>query len=340
MSETKFILSIDGGGMYGVVALEVCIAIEKKLGKKLIDIFDLFVGNSTGSLILTGALTPTTFGLESGAKIKNAEEILEMYFDIGLNQIFAPDSRNNNTFEVPFGPAIHLSSKLKQKPLKDAFVSVVGSGKKLSRINTRSTPLLAITTYNMSEAKPKLFRSWADEDKDINLEDALMASTSVPTIHPMFKIGGQHFVDGGVFAQDPAAYAIGEAFDLCERELGGFRKDSKLILVSIGTGTKTKRLDADANGDESELWWARKISSVLLDGQDESTVNILTKLSNNSAGRIQYYRFQVELEGISEKRGIETNESILKKAGEIMRKSIELGGNQFDNFNAMIGDIS
>ena len=39
----KKILSIDGGGMYGVIPAEVCIAIEDKLQQRLKQTFDLFV---------------------------------------------------------------------------------------------------------------------------------------------------------------------------------------------------------------------------------------------------------------------------------------------------------
>ncbi|MEM8723135.1 MAG: patatin-like phospholipase family protein [Cyanobacteria bacterium P01_G01_bin.39] len=52
----KKILSIDGGGMYGVIPVEVCIAIEDKLQQRLKQTFDLLVGTSTGSLICSAAL--------------------------------------------------------------------------------------------------------------------------------------------------------------------------------------------------------------------------------------------------------------------------------------------
>ena len=62
----KKILAIDGGGMYGVVAAQACIQIEEAMGgKKFKDIFNLFVGTSTGALICSTALMGDVPDLDS-----------------------------------------------------------------------------------------------------------------------------------------------------------------------------------------------------------------------------------------------------------------------------------
>ena len=45
------ILCLDGGGLKGLVLIEVLIHIEKLTGKKIVDLFDWIVGSSTGGII-------------------------------------------------------------------------------------------------------------------------------------------------------------------------------------------------------------------------------------------------------------------------------------------------
>jgi hypothetical protein len=48
------ILSIDGGGIKGVFALQVLKMIEEELGRDILKKIDCFSGTSTGALIVSG----------------------------------------------------------------------------------------------------------------------------------------------------------------------------------------------------------------------------------------------------------------------------------------------
>lgn len=45
------ILCLDGGGLKGLILIEVLIHIEKLTGRKIVDLFDWIVGSSTGGII-------------------------------------------------------------------------------------------------------------------------------------------------------------------------------------------------------------------------------------------------------------------------------------------------
>ncbi len=45
------ILCLDGGGLKGLILIEVLIYIEKLTKKKIVDLFDWIVGSSTGGII-------------------------------------------------------------------------------------------------------------------------------------------------------------------------------------------------------------------------------------------------------------------------------------------------
>ena len=321
--------------MYGIVPLEVCIAIEDKIGKNLRDIFDLFVGTSTGALILAGAFVKSKFGLPSDGKprVLSAQELMEMYFDIGIGTIFSEKAKND-PISIPIAGDLYIkNTRYQQEFLRKAVVDVLGSGRRMDRLNIDHEGFISLSAYNMSQGKTHFFRSWID--KTINLEDAVLASASAPTYHPLYDINGEFYTDGGVFARDPSSFALGDAFELCET--GKWPNDADIVLVSLGTGSRSNQLEPEASGDEGELWWARRISNVFLDGQDETTHHTLTRIANNSNKRIKYHRFQVDLDGIPRKKADETNRETLEKAREITRK--ELSGSQSSNFDKVISDI-
>ena len=45
------ILSLDGGGIRGLVQLEILMQLEEATGRKVTDLFDWIIGTSTGGII-------------------------------------------------------------------------------------------------------------------------------------------------------------------------------------------------------------------------------------------------------------------------------------------------
>ena len=64
----KWILSIDGGGIRGIIPATTLVALEKQIGKPAREVFDFLAGTSTGALI--------SAALAAGV---SAEHILEIY---------------------------------------------------------------------------------------------------------------------------------------------------------------------------------------------------------------------------------------------------------------------
>ena len=85
MNKTR-ILSIDGGGIKGIVPAVVLLHLEnllKQLSKnqnsRIHDYFDLFSGASTGAIIIAGLLSPDK---NNRAKY-SSKEILDLYLENG-----------------------------------------------------------------------------------------------------------------------------------------------------------------------------------------------------------------------------------------------------------------
>ena len=48
------VLSIDGGGIRGIIPAIILAELQKRLGKNMCEIFDLIAGTSTGGIIAVG----------------------------------------------------------------------------------------------------------------------------------------------------------------------------------------------------------------------------------------------------------------------------------------------
>src|SRR5690606_4805716 len=81
------ILSCDGGGLHGVLSLCALVKFEEETGKSCHDLFDLFAGTSTGSII-AGAI----------AAGMSATQVLEIYEKQGA-EIF---SRSEQCILLPW----------------------------------------------------------------------------------------------------------------------------------------------------------------------------------------------------------------------------------------------
>ena len=69
------ILSIDGGGLRGLIAARTLQWIETLSGHKIHELFDIIVGTSTGGLIAAG-LAATG---EKGKRLMNTQDLIDLY---------------------------------------------------------------------------------------------------------------------------------------------------------------------------------------------------------------------------------------------------------------------
>ena len=79
------VLSIDGGGVKGVVTIRILQEIEKRTNKTISQLFDIVTGTSTGGFIASALITPG----QDGKPQYNAEYLMNLYLN-ELSNIFAP----------------------------------------------------------------------------------------------------------------------------------------------------------------------------------------------------------------------------------------------------------
>jgi uncharacterized protein len=243
----KRILSLDGGGIRGILTIGYLGAIEDLLKKRsgnpdllLCDYFDLIGGTSTGSIIAAG--------LACGMKV---DDLKQVYLQLGAN-----------VFKGGFLDKVMLKGlwtpKFPADPLREELDRQLGADTTLDGERIRTG--LMVMTKRLDTGSPWPLHNhpdakYAKQDGALRLTQVVRASTAAPTYFEPERIaissrdgtivdGG--FVDGGVSPfNDPALQLL----MLAALNGHGFRWASgkdKLLLISVGTGGTRKTFTADA----------------------------------------------------------------------------------------------
>ncbi len=280
------ILSIDGGGIRGMVPALFLQRLEKDLNLPIHELFDYVVGTSTGGLIALALSKP---GVGSSPAF-SAGGVADFYEREGPTLFSGRRSRL-----LPFGKPRYCNTgvdEVVRRALGDTLLA-------------ESLTEVIVTSYDMSNRCPKLFLSW--EARELNSENFYMrdiarATTAAPTFFSPALIAARdstapplHLVDGGVFANNPTARGLFEAADN-ELKRGNSLDNTEFVVVSLGTGL-FKRPYAHAQTKNWGLMeWSRPLLDVVFDGIGETVDHQLRVMFSSGKWQGRYYRFQGELD--------------------------------------------
>src|SRR5690606_21453660 len=230
----KRILSIDGGGIRGIVPGMILVALEEKIQRatdnpdaRLTDYFDFFAGTSTGGILLSILLCLRR--AEHTTQKYTAKQALDIYLK-HESEIFA--AKRWRRFLSRFGL---LSELYDSDILEGILYNYFGE----TRLSELIKPCI-ITAYNIELRKNHLFRQQKaishGESRDFYLRDVCRATSAAPTyfsVAEIYSLAGTRYplVDGGVFAHNPAISALLEVLKTYKT----FKIDDVHIL-SLGTG--------------------------------------------------------------------------------------------------------
>lgn len=225
------VLSLDGGGIRGLYTASVLATLASRYcgGEGQTDIgkgFDLLVGTSTGGILATAlaAAVPIT-------------DVISLYKDEGP-KIFCDPIPNNvikkawwgiRNFQSPANPNQVLYSAL-ESIFKDETVGQVYARRKIG---------LCLASVSVSTHKAKVFKTGHDPLKTADdarfLKDICLATSAAPIVLPIAGVpeplnGGitAHYVDGGLWANNPILIALTEALVMSD-------EGQPIQIVSIGT---------------------------------------------------------------------------------------------------------
>jgi uncharacterized protein len=258
------ILSIDGGGIRGIIPATV---IKALLGDRAAqDVFHLIAGTSTGGIIASGLAKPNPMTIT---------EIIDLYVQHG-GEIFKPVS--DGIFMPKYSPAA-LMYYLGEEFVKTHLSDINATGGKAELLVPSYAIGLPKERPPGNTCAPMFFRSWQARglqledgetaaDYDFRLSALARATSAAPTYFPPQALenkAGQVFtmIDGGVFANNPTMCAIVAAHKLYGAQ--------NFLVVSVGTGSEPNRMDAKGSMTWGMLQWVSPLITIFQDGNAETT---------------------------------------------------------------------
>ena len=240
-----YVLSIDGGGIRGVLAAALLERLEEAHPGFLAR-FDLFAGTSTGGIL--------SLGLASGIQPTLARHLYE---DLG-SHVFA-DSAYDNIRDL----GTLIGADYSVGPLKETLAAQFGD---LTLGDLPKRVLISSFDLDNGCADPAL-RSWKAKffhnfpgpgsDCSESVVDVAIRTSAAPTYFPIY----QGYVDGGVVAGNPGMCALAQAL---HAPTGG-QSLHDVVLLSLGTGHNPRFLSAQ-DGDWGLVQWAPHLVNLMLEG--------------------------------------------------------------------------
>jgi len=279
------ILSLDGGGVRGIIPAAILSYIESEIIRltndpqaRLVDHLHFVAGTSTGSII--GAMINTN-------DKKQLSHIVKLYSDLS-SKVFKR-SFKDKLFSLwgLIGPL--YDSKHIEKELVKIFGDI--------KMKDLSIPC-AFTGYDMCTRKPTIYTNSDDKSKynDYKVRDIVRGSTSIPEFFKPahFIVNGESntVIDGGVFANNPAMIAYIEA-GKTKSILKKFKKLSpkNTLLLSFGTG-QAKLVNYKYNNVKK--WgmtkWLIPILNILLQAINEVTNYEMTLIYESNKSNQNFIR--------------------------------------------------
>lgn len=252
------ILSIDGGGLRGIIPLAILERLDsasKDWRKKI----NMFSGTSTGGLIALGL-----------AKGMTPAELMDVYVSKGAFIFERSLWREAKSLVEVTGPKYDGANR------ETVCKEVLGTVRlKDLRSQDGKAGHVVITSFDLDDRsdpdpttrrwKAKIFHNLPTSDNSSDdLEYAYriaMRTSAAPTYFPSYD----GFVDGGVFANNPSMCALAQTQD---RRLAPAPIPFESIqMLSIGTGFYPYHLEGDESWGLAQ--WAPRLVNLLMDGVNE-----------------------------------------------------------------------
>ncbi len=272
--EKKYrILSVDGGGIRGIIPAIILNEIEMEMRKPISSVFDMMAGTSTGAIIVSALSIPKKGN--SREPLYTAGDIVDLYYKESRS-IF----ETSNLFDKYLLPLCRKFTKYKDNG-RDALF------KKYFRSYTISDSLTDILIPSVSEnMRLKTyyftnFKAMKEKAENFTFHQVLMAATAAPSYFYPYEIPGLGpLLDGGITMNNPAEAAYFEAKRI-------YPEVSDVSILSLGTSSFIPGSYDFKKSSNIAYWGLNFVDYVLPPDQGDVDSQISQLLDN------KYMRWQI-----------------------------------------------
>lgn len=321
------ILSIDGGGIRGILPGVILAYIEKQLQEKtnnpeirLCDYFDLLAGTSTGGILTCLYISPD----DDGRPKFTAQDAVDLYLKNGRKIFSIPIARRLfNWFGL-------FKANYPVAPIERILHSYLGD----LRLSQALKPCM-ITAYEIFQRKTVFFNQ-VDTRKgttnDYLMRDIARSTSAAPTYFRPAEIHSTYgaplyLVDGGMFANNPAMCAYAEARTSKFSEILGrpdkpdYPNATEMLMISIGTGSQGDPYPYRKAKHWGAIGWLKPVINILMSGNSETVHYELDQLFGaiDPANRENYIRLEPTVQTARNAMDVATPENMnaLEEAGKV-----------------------
>lgn len=323
MQKKYRILSIDGGGIRGIIPASIAVYMENRLQRlsrnpeaRISDYFDFIAGTSTGAILASTYLCPAA--TDDATYKFTATDALRFYLEKG-NYIFSADIWDKVSSMGGF-----LKARYPHQPL-EKVLNVAFRQTKLSEL---LKPCL-IASYDVERKTPVFFQSHVAKQNaglDFYVRDVCRATSSAPLYFEPARINSftdvsYTLIDGSVYANNPTLCALTEAAVLFANKGVPLTVD-QFEVVSLGTGRNQKVYTYEQIKDWGGLGWLNPLLDVMINGAVDAIERELSVQFQAVQASDQYHRIQPELGNANQEMDDASPENI-KRLMDVAAATIE-----------------
>ena len=254
----KTILSLDGGGIRGLMPARILQELESRTNRRIHELFDLIVGTSTGGILAAGLARPRN---EQAAGPCTAQELAEIYSERG-REIFG-----RSLWKGVTSLGGYSDEKYDAAPLEGILDEILGDAELKDTV-----PDIIVTSYDIERREPYLFKTSKARAGEAGRNHLLRHVARATSAAPDLLRGlppGQGAVGGraGQPARARRRRRVREqpVHDRALRSALSSGTDmSEILLCAVGTGMNDRRIPHEEAKDWGPLGWAKPVISVMM----------------------------------------------------------------------------
>lgn len=278
------ILSIDGGGIRGILPGQILVMLEKILQQesrradaRIAEYFDLIAGTSTGGILACIMLAPDD---KKKRPRFSAAEAVSLYID-----------RGDEVFDLSLWQRIRSLGGVRDEKYSSAgLMDALNDYFHDLKLSELLKPCM-ITAYDIRNRRAHFFRQHdavAAPWKDFYVKDVARATSAAPTYFEPARVKSltnvpYPLIDGGLFANNPALCAYAEARNFPDKPTA-----ANMLILSLGTGEEKKSYPYQMAKDWGLLEWAVPVIDIMMSGVSETVHYQLREIYRTIKARKDY----------------------------------------------------